>query len=106
MPTWCNFPATHFVDPGDPGLSVVLPFDPSAPSIARGARPRLAILREQGVNGQVEMAAAFHRAGFECVDVHMSDVLEGRVSLAEFRGLAACGGFSSRISLVVLWSLI
>ncbi len=81
-------------DPGDPGLSVVLPFDPSAPSIARGARPRLAILREQGVNGQVEMAAAFHRAGFECVDIHMSDVLEGRVSLAEFRGLAACGGFS------------
>jgi phosphoribosylformylglycinamidine synthase len=85
-------------DAGDPGLRVVIPFDPSvdpaAPSIARGARPRLAILREQGVNGQVEMAAAFHRAGFECVDVHMSDLLEGRVSLAEFRGLAACGGFS------------
>jgi phosphoribosylformylglycinamidine synthase len=85
-------------DPGDPGLSVVLPFDPSddpaAPSIAGRARPRLAILREQGVNGQVEMAAAFHRAGFECVDVHMSDLLDGRVSLAEFRGLAACGGFS------------
>jgi phosphoribosylformylglycinamidine synthase len=85
-------------DPGDPGLGVVLPFDPSddpaAPSIARSARPRLAILREQGVNGQVEMAAAFHRAGFECVDVHMSDLLDGRVSLAEFRGLAACGGFS------------
>ena len=85
-------------DPSDPGLSVVLPFDPSAdpaaPSVARGARPRLAILREQGVNGQVEMAAAFHGAGFECVDVHMSDLLGGRVSLAEFRGLAACGGFS------------
>jgi phosphoribosylformylglycinamidine synthase len=81
-------------DPSDPGLSAVLPFDPSGPSIARGARPRLAILREQGVNGQVEMAAAFHRAGFECVDVHMSDLLDGRVSLAEFRGLAACGGFS------------
>jgi phosphoribosylformylglycinamidine synthase len=85
-------------DPGDPGLGVVLPFDPSqgpsAPSVARGARPRLAILREEGVNGQVEMAAAFHRAGFECVDVHMSDLLEGRVSLAGFRGLAACGGFS------------
>jgi phosphoribosylformylglycinamidine synthase len=85
-------------DPGDPGLGVVLPFDPSedpsAPSVARGARPALAILREQGVNGQVEMAAAFHRAGFECVDVHMSDLLEGRVSLAGFRGLAACGGFS------------
>ncbi len=85
-------------DPGDPGLRPVVPFDPAvdptAPSALRGARPRLAILREQGVNGQVEMAAAFHRAGFECVDVHMSDVLEGRVSLAEFRGLAACGGFS------------
>jgi phosphoribosylformylglycinamidine synthase len=81
-------------DSNDPGLSVVLPFEPSGPSIARGARPRLAILREQGVNGQVEMAAAFHRAGFDCADVHMSDVLDGRVSLAEFRGLAACGGFS------------
>jgi len=85
-------------DPSDPGLNVALPFDPSAdpaaPSVARGARPRLAILREQGVNGQVEMAAAFHGAGFECVDVHMSDLLGGRVSLAEFRGLAACGGFS------------
>jgi phosphoribosylformylglycinamidine synthase len=85
-------------DSGDPGLHVVLPFDPdadpAAPFVARGARPRLAILREQGVNGQVEMAAAFHRAGFECVDVHMSDILEGRVSLADFRGIAACGGFS------------
>jgi phosphoribosylformylglycinamidine synthase len=85
-------------DPSDPGLNVVIPFDPSAdpaaPAAARGARPRLAILREQGVNGQVEMAAAFQRAGFECVDVHMSDLLEGRVSLVEFRGLAACGGFS------------
>jgi phosphoribosylformylglycinamidine synthase len=85
-------------DPGDPGLHAVVPFDPcadpAAPLVARGARPRLAILREQGVNGQVEMAGAFHRAGFECVDVHMSDLLEGRVSLKEFRGLAACGGFS------------
>jgi phosphoribosylformylglycinamidine synthase len=89
-------------DSSDPGLCPVVPFDPAADPTApilvargpRGARPRLAILREQGVNGQVEMAAAFHRAGFECVDVHMSDVLEGRVSLGEFRGLAACGGFS------------
>jgi len=82
-------------DPGDPGLDAVIPFDPSAaPATLRGARPRLAILREQGVNGQVEMAAAFDRAGFECVDVHMSDLLEGRVSLRAFRGLAACGGFS------------
>ncbi|MGH0034214.1 MAG: phosphoribosylformylglycinamidine synthase [Myxococcota bacterium] len=83
-------------DPGDPGLSAVVPFEigrsPSA--AAGGARPRLAVLREQGVNGQVEMAAAFDRAGFECVDVHMSDLLSGRASLADFRGLVACGGFS------------
>jgi phosphoribosylformylglycinamidine synthase len=57
-------------------------------------KPRIAILREQGVNGQIEMAAAFDRAGLSAVDVHMSDVLEGRVSLKDFRGLAACGGFS------------
>jgi phosphoribosylformylglycinamidine synthase len=54
----------------------------------------MAILREQGVNGQIEMAAAFTRAGFECVDVHMSDILGGRVSLTGFKGLVACGGFS------------
>ena len=57
-------------------------------------RPRVAILREQGVNSQIEMAAAFMRAGFAPVDVHMSDILEGRRSLDEFRGLVACGGFS------------
>ncbi len=62
--------------------------------VLRGARPRVAILREQGVNGQVEMGAAFHRAGFEAVDVHMTDLLEGRRRLEEFRGLVACGGFS------------
>jgi phosphoribosylformylglycinamidine synthase len=86
------------LDAADPGLNVVCPFDPgedvAAPFVARGARPRVAILREQGVNGQVEMAAAFDRAGFEAVDLHMSDLLEGRVTLAGFRGLAACGGFS------------
>jgi phosphoribosylformylglycinamidine synthase len=84
-------------DPGDPGLSVTLTFDPGedpAAPLAGGARPRVAILREQGVNGQVEMAAAFDRAGFEAVDVHMTDVLAGRLSLAGFRGLVACGGFS------------
>jgi phosphoribosylformylglycinamidine synthase len=59
-----------------------------------GARPRAAILREQGVNGQVEMAAAFTQAGFEAVDVHMSDLIGGRVALSGFRGLVACGGFS------------
>jgi phosphoribosylformylglycinamidine synthase len=82
----------------DPGLSASLGFDPeeriAAPFIARGARPRIAVLREQGVNGQVEMAAAFDRAGFDAWDVHMTDVIAGRVSLAQFRGLVACGGFS------------
>jgi phosphoribosylformylglycinamidine synthase len=81
-----------------PGLSAVVPFDPdediSAPYAARGARPTIAILREQGVNGHIEMAAAFDRAGFEPVDVHMSDLHAGRRSLSEFRGLVACGGFS------------
>ena len=66
----------------------------AAPFIARGERPRIAILREQGVNGQIEMAAAFDRAGFEAVDVHMSDIIAGRASLREFQGFAACGGFS------------
>jgi len=82
----------------DPGLSARLCFDSAqdigAPFIATGARPPVAILREQGVNGQVEMAAAFHRAGFTPVDVHMSDLLAGRRDLAGFRGLVACGGFS------------
>ena len=86
------------IDAEDPGLYAAPTFDLeddiAAPFIAKGARPRVAILREQGVNGQQEMAAAFHRAGFVAVDVHMSDLLEGRVSLRDFRGLAACGGFS------------
>ena len=68
--------------------------DVAAPLIASGVRPRVAILREQGINGHVEMAAAFHRAGFTAVDVHMSDLLAGRATLADFRGLVACGGFS------------
>ncbi|MBB1087999.1 phosphoribosylformylglycinamidine synthase [Lysobacter sp. SG-8] len=81
-----------------PGLRPKLAFDPAedvaAPFIATGARPKVAILREQGVNGQVEMARAFDRAGFEAFDVHMSDLIEGRFKLADFIGLAACGGFS------------
>ena len=81
-----------------PAVGDKLTFDPAedvaAPFVSRGARPPIAILREQGVNGQIEMAAAFDRAGFEARDVHMSDVTSGRVSLASFRGLAACGGFS------------
>lgn len=85
-------------DPEDPGLSMSLSFDPhedvAAPFINRGARPRVAVLREQGVNSQVEMAAVLMRAGFEAHDVHMTDVLAGRRTLADFRGIIACGGFS------------
>ena len=66
----------------------------AAPYIQSGVRPKVAILREQGVNGQQEMAAAFDRAGFSTIDVHMSDILEGRIGLDEFKGLVACGGFS------------
>ncbi|MDX8410886.1 MAG: phosphoribosylformylglycinamidine synthase [Mariprofundaceae bacterium] len=84
-------------DTHDPGLSAELSFDPDedicAPFV-HSSRPRVAVLREQGVNGQMEMAAAFDRAGFACVDVHMSDIIDGRTSLADFQGLAACGGFS------------
>ncbi|WP_115512559.1 MULTISPECIES: phosphoribosylformylglycinamidine synthase [Xanthomonas] len=81
-----------------PGLRPTLVFDPSedvaAPFVATGARPKVAILREQGVNGQIEMAYNFERAGFSAFDVHMSDLIEGRVDLAQFSGFAACGGFS------------
>ena len=78
----------------DPGLSLSLSFNPNEVFVSTGSRPRVAILREQGVNGQVEMAAAFDRAGFESVDVHMTDLIAGRVSLAGFKGFAAGGGFS------------
>lgn len=85
-------------DTSDLGLTVNLSFDPStdiaAPYILKGAAPKMAILREQGVNSHVEMAAAFDRAGFESHDVHMSDILSGRISLDQFQGLVACGGFS------------
>ncbi|MFB0934509.1 MAG: phosphoribosylformylglycinamidine synthase, partial [Propionivibrio sp.] len=88
----------RLLDGNDAGLSVALRYDPAediaAPFIATGARPKMAILREQGVNSQIEMAAAFDRAGFASVDVHMSDILSGRVSLAGFKGAVACGGFS------------
>ena len=70
-------------------------FDPdSAFNIPTGARPQMAVFREQGINGQNEMAAAFERVGFESIDVHMTDLLEGRVDLKDFAGLVACGGFS------------
>ncbi len=88
----------RILDTSDSGLHVALGFDASedisAPFIQTGVRPRMAILREQGVNGHVEMAAAFDRAGFTAIDVHMSDIIAGRVSLTDFIGLAACGGFS------------
>ncbi len=90
--------AARIEDPADPGLAAHLTFaiadDIAAPYIGRGARPAVAILREQGVNGQVEMAAAFDRAGFAAHDVHMTDILSGRVQLDQFAALAACGGFS------------
>ena len=82
----------------DPGLDVALSFDPeddiAAPYIGRGARPKIAILREQGVNSHTETAAAFDQAGFAPYDVHMTDISAGRHRLAEFVGIVACGGFS------------
>ena len=88
----------RLADANDPGLPVKTCFDPdeniAAPYIKTGARPTVAILREQGVNGQIEMAAAFDRAGFKAIDVHMTDIISGRVSLKDFKGMVACGGFS------------
>ncbi len=84
-------------DPRARPLHASLGFDPGeniCAAFVGGRRPRVAILREQGVNGHVEMAAAFDRAGFEASDVHMTDILENRVSLGDFQGIAACGGFS------------
>ena len=89
---------SRLLDEHDPGLHAALNFDPSedvaAPYIARGARPAVAVLREQGVNSQTEMAAVFTRAGFDAYDVHMTDILSRRVRLARFHGIVACGGFS------------
>ena len=84
-------------DVTDPGLNSTLTFDPAydiAAAYVGVGRPRIAILREQGVNGQTEMAHAFTRAGFDAIDVHMSDIIAGRVSLKDFAGVVACGGFS------------
>ena len=87
----------RILDDTDPGLNVSLTFDVNE-DVARAyrgtSRPRIAVLREQGVNSQYEMASAFMRAGFSATDVHMSDILEGRADLADFQGLVACGGFS------------
>lgn len=92
----------NIMDDADPGLSYRLSFNPkenilpltSSISAAFTNKPRVAILREQGTNGHAEMAFAFHSAGFAAIDVHMTDLISGRVSLASFVGLAACGGFS------------
>ncbi len=88
----------RILDIGDPGMNAKLTFDPAediaAPFIASGVKPKIAILREQGVNGQLEMAHAFTKAGFTAIDVHMSDIIAGRISLGDFKGFAACGGFS------------
>ncbi|KAH0547814.1 hypothetical protein FGG08_000071 [Glutinoglossum americanum] len=93
---------TNISDGGDPGLFYKLTFNPKDNVLPLSAtfastftrKPRVAILREQGVNGHAEMAFAFHVAGFSAIDVHMTDIISGRVSLASFVGLAACGGFS------------
>jgi phosphoribosylformylglycinamidine synthase len=85
-------------DARDPGLHAALTYDPeadvAAPFISSGARPVIAVLREQGVNSHTEMAAVFTRSGFDAYDVHMTDILAGRVRLGRFHGLVACGGFS------------
>ena len=96
-PTTAKEEFDRILDAKDPGLNSALTFDPSddiTRIVRSSARPRVAILREQGVNSQYEMAAAFMRAGFSAVDVHMSDLLEGRDTLDEYQGLVACGGFS------------
>ena len=88
----------HIADATDPGIQSQLTFSPVENTVTAAAllttRPPLAILREQGVNGHVEMAAAFDTAGFECVDVHMSDITSGKITLDKYSGLVACGGFS------------
>ena len=83
--------------PADPGMTVSLSFDPDdnvAAPFLNLSRPKVAILREQGVNSHVEMAYAFTQAGFEAYDVHMTDLQSGRAKLADFKGVVACGGFS------------
>jgi phosphoribosylformylglycinamidine synthase len=93
-PTCAREEYDRIIEPNDPGLSVSLTYQIKNVSVSSGPRPRVAILREQGVNGQVEMAAAFDRAGFESVDVHMTDLIAGRWSLESFKGVIAGGGFS------------
>jgi phosphoribosylformylglycinamidine synthase len=84
----------ELLDENNPGISIDVKFDYKAPTILKNIKPKMAILREQGINGQIEMAAAFDRAGFESTDIHMTDLLSGRQNLDQFAGLVACGGFS------------
>lgn len=88
----------NILDKDDPGLTIKLSYDPNenitAPFINRGVRPRVVVLREQGINGHIEMAAVLHQAGFDSIDGHMSDLIHGRLNLTSFKGLVACGGFS------------
>ena len=96
-PTTAKEEFDRVLDDKDPGLNVRLAFDPNddvARHLRSAGRPRVAILREQGVNSQYEMAAAFMKAGFSTFDVHMSDLLEGRDTLDGYQGIVACGGFS------------
>jgi phosphoribosylformylglycinamidine synthase len=97
-PTCAQQEYDRILDVNDRGLFTELSFEPNdnivAPYIAAGARPKMAVLREQGVNGHVEMAASFDRAGFDTFDVHMSDIIAGHVSLKDYAGFVACGGFS------------
>ena len=90
-------PSTLKLEQDNPGITPKVTFDVAAGAKVvkdYASRPKMAILREQGVNGELEMAAAFQNAGFESIDVHMTDILEGRISLKDFNGLVACGGFS------------
>jgi len=97
-PEYADAEYDRILDSADPGITPKLSFDPlddiAAPFLSLGARPRVAILREQGVNSHVETAYVMHRSGFEAVDVHMSDLIGGRARLDQFKGLIAVGGFS------------
>jgi phosphoribosylformylglycinamidine synthase len=97
-PACADMEYDRLLDEGDPGITPKLTFDPSenvaAPFLATGVRPRVAILREQGVNSHVETAWVMHQAGFAAVDVHMSDLIAGRAKLDDFHGIIAVGGFS------------
>jgi phosphoribosylformylglycinamidine synthase len=97
-PACADMEYDRILDDSDPGIQSTLPFDPqldiAAPYISSGVRPKVAILREQGVNSQVETAYVMHKAGFTSVDVHMSDLIAGHSRLEDFKGVIAVGGFS------------